>query len=317
MLRLFIIGQFFAPFLIAILLISYILLNQYTGYFSDNLLVDIGLWGSFQVQKAQWLLFVAGGLIFLNAFLLNRLFNRNNFSEKNTWIVALVYVVLMSFYHTFYYIDGVTIAHTFLVLSVYQLFDLESNLDGRKASFNAGFLFGVAASFHPALLFIFPLLWLMITRIRPFVFREIILASVGFCVPLIYGFSLVFYQNQAINWNFIEKSLNYSQKEINFLIYVGLFAVAALVGIVGFRIKLAKSSIRFRKLAAIIVLCLVAGISIGTLQYIILRKYEWFSFGMIGLSLFLSFSFFNKKTEAISSILLYLLLGFSFAKFFI
>jgi len=317
MLRIFIIGHFFAPLLLPVIIFTYIFLNQYTAYFKDDLWLDIGLWGRYPLKQNWWMVYISGLIVFLNAFILNRLFNRNNFSEKTSWIVGLLYVVLMSFYHAFYIVDGALIAHFFLILCLYQLFDLESNLDGRRACFNSGIFLGVAASFHPVLIFILPFLWLMITSIRPFVLREMVLATIGFLVPMIYGFSVVFYQKSSINWNFIETTVNYSQKEILFFIYVGLFAVASLVGIIGFRNKLVKSSIRFRKLAAVITLCLLAGILIGVLQYLFLRKYEWFSFGMLAMSLFLAFSFFNKKTVLVASILLYAIVGFSIAKFFV
>jgi hypothetical protein len=312
----FINGSPFSSVVLPMMVLGYLVLNYNTNYFIDNHLFNIGLWGSFQLPKTTWIPFIPGCIIFLNAFLLNRLFNRNNFSEKITWIVALLYVILMSFYHTFYILNGAIIAHFFIILSLFQLFELESNLDGRRTCFNAGFLLGIAATFHPSLIAIIPFQWFMITRIRPFVFRELVLTTLGFCTPLIYGFSLMIYQQRPINWNFFETSVDYSQKKILFFSYVGLFLLYALYGLIGYRTKVSKSSIRFRKLAAVIFICLIAGISIGLLQYLFLGKYEWFSFGMIALSMYLAFSFFQKKTELVSQILLTLLFILSIAKFY-
>jgi hypothetical protein len=252
-----------------------------------------------------------------NALLLNYLFNINTFYERNSYVVSLLYVVLMSFYHSFYQVDGVIVAHLFLILALFQLFELENNLDGRRISFNTGIFIGIAASFHPPLIFTFPLAWFMITRIRPFVFREMILTTIGFITPLLYGFIYVFWSKNQINWNFIETTINYSQEQLIFLISMGLFAVSALLSLWGIRIKNSKSSIRFRKITAILFLFLFIGIGLGTVEISFLKQYEWFSFGMIALVLFLPFSFFYKTTHVFATILFYTTFLFSIAKFFL
>lgn len=322
MIRFFLGNQLIVLLFLPLVIAGYVVLNSglwnfNTAFFELSEFIDLGLWGRFQEPLFFWMKFIPGILVFSNALLLNYLFNTNAFYDKNSYIVSLLYVVLMSFYHSFYQIDGVLIAHLFLIFALFQLFKLENNLDGRKIAFNAGFLFGVAASFHPPLIFSLPVLWLMITRIRPFVFREILLSSIGFIIPLIYGFILVFWNENQINWNFIETSINYSQKQIIFLSSMILFVISALLSLIGMRIKNSKSSIRFRKLTSIIFLFLFIGVGLGTVEIFFLKQYEWFSFGMISLALFLPFSFFHKSTQVFATILFYATFLFSVAKFFI
>lgn len=308
----------FLPLVIA----GYIVLNSglwssETAFFELSEFIDLGLWGRFAEPAFFWMKFIPGIFVLTNALLLNFLFNINTFYDKNSYIVSLLYVVLMSFYHSFYQIDGVLIAHLFLIFALFQLFKLENNIDGRRIAFNSGFLFGLAASFHPPIIFTLPVLWLMITRIRPFVFRETLLSVAGFTIPLIYGFILVFWNENQVNWNFIETSINYTQKQIIFFISMGLFAASALLSLLGMRIKNSKSSIRFRKLTSIIFLFLFIGIGLGTVEILFLNQYEWFSFGMIPLALFLPFSFFHKSTQVVATVLFYATFLFSIAKFFI
>ena len=327
MIRIFLGNQLLVLFLLPLVIGGYIMLNSgmlssETIFFEISQEVDLGLWGSFTLGNPNksgfnWLQFIPGVFVFLNALLLNFLFNINTFYDKNTYVVSLLYTVLMSFYHSFYQIDGVLIAHSFLILSLFQLFELENNLDGRKIAFNAGFLYGCAASFHPPLIFGFPMIWFMLTRIRPFVFRETFLSTIGFITPLIYGFMMILWNKNQINWNFIETSVNYTQKQFLFLISMALFAFSALLSLWGIRIKNAKSSIRFRKLTAIIFLLLFIGVGLGTVEILFLKQYEWFSFGMIALVLFLPFSFFYKATQMFATILFYTTFLFSIAKFFI
>lgn len=303
------------PFFIA----GYIVLNSYLNYFMipTQVELDLGFWGMSSFPNFEGYQYLAGIVVYINAVLLNNLFNINSFYEKNSYIISLLYVMLMSFYHSFYEIDGVIIAHFFSILSLYQLFKLESNTDGRKTVFNSGLLLGIASTFHPPLIFTAPILWIMITRIRPFIFRETILATAGFITPLLYGFYSVFIRKNEINWNFIETAVNYEQKQLIFLISLILFFVVSLLSIWGIRIKNKKSSIRFRKLTGIIYLKLLSGLILGTLEIIFLNQYEWYSFSVISLALFFPFSFFNKSTNAFASFFFYVIFIFSIAKFFI
>jgi len=317
MIRIFLGNQLLVLFLLPLVIAGYILCNMYSVFFEFSDFLDFGLWGTYEEPDLLWTKFISGIVVFINALLLNFLFNTNTFYERNSYVVSLLYVVLMSFYHSFYQVDGVLIAHFGLILALFQLFRLENNTDGRKIAFNAGFLAGLAASFHPPLIFSLPIVWFMITRIRPFVLRETLLATTGFIVPMIYGFILVFFKKHEINWNFIETSLNYRQQQIIFLISIGLLASSAFLSIIGIRIKNAKSSIRFRKLTSIIFLLLLVGIGLGTVEILFLDQYEWFSFGIISLCLFLPFSFFNRSTQVFATILFYATFLFSIAKFFI
>ena len=306
------------PFLIA----GYILLNYgvfgFTGdFFELSNTIDLGLWGGLQNPSYFWMRFASGALILLNALGLNYLFNANVFYEKNTYIVSLLYVVLMSFYHSFYQLDGVIIAQSFLILTLFQLFNLENNVDGRSTCFNGGFFFGIAASFHPSLIFVFPLLWFMILRIRPFVLREMMLSLVAFAVPLIYGFSYILWKEEQINWNFIETSINYSQKQLIFLSSMALFVLAGFLSLYGLSTRNIASSIRFRKLTSIVLMFLIIGICLGVIEIVFLKQYEWFSFSTISLALFLPFSFFYKSTQLFARMLFYVIFLFSIFKFFI
>lgn len=322
MIRLFSGNNVIALILLPFLIAGYILLNQgFLGFTNDffelSSTIDLGLWGGVPSPPSIWVRIVSGAIILLNALGLNYLFNANVFYEKNTYIVSLLYVILMSFYHSFYQLDGVIIAQSFLILTLFQLFRLENNADGRATSFNAGFFFGIAASFHPSLIFVFPILWFMILRIRPFVLREMLLALVGFAVPLIYGFSYTLWKEEQINWNFIETSINYSQKQLIFLSSMALFIVAGLLSLYGLSTRNITSSIRFRKLTSIVLMFLLIGIGLGVIEIIFLKQYEWFSFTTISLALFLPFSFFYKSTQLFARMLFYVIFLFSIFKFFI
>jgi hypothetical protein len=318
MLRIFLGNQIAVLFLIPLIVIVYLFSNHYFAYFEYTTSLDLGLWGLIKVKLIEnYLPWLSGILVCLNAYILNYFFNTNGFYDKNSYVVSLLYVILLSYYRSFYYADGLLLAQTFILLGLNVLFKLEYNADGKKLAFNFGFFFGLAATFHPALIFILPFLWLMMTRIRPFVFREVILVLMGLIVPLIYALLLAFYVNKEINFNFIESTKRYTQKELIFLVSLVLFAILLFTSWIGVRNKTMKSSIRFRKNSHILYWFLVFSILLGTIDWIFYQQYEWFSYSVIPLALFLPFSYLSVKFTAISYLLFYVTILFSVIKFFI
>jgi hypothetical protein len=112
MIRIFLGNQLLVLFLLPLVIGGYIMLNSgmlssETIFFEISQEVDLGLWGSFTLSNpniggVNWIQFVPVIFVLLNALLLNFLFNINTFYEKNTYVVSLLYTVLMSFYHSFY-----------------------------------------------------------------------------------------------------------------------------------------------------------------------------------------------------------------------
>ena len=193
MVKLFLSNRSFVQFLLPLVVVIYIFLNQFTSYYTYSEIANFGFWGN-KVQLDTVSSQVLASLVIIgNAIFINAVFNWNQFLERNSFMPSLLYIVLMSSYHSFYQLDGLLISHAFLILSLYQLYFLRQNEDGRKTTFNAGFFAGLAATFHPPLIGILPFIFFMIWSIRPFVIREVLLCFLGFIVPLFYaGFYLIY-----------------------------------------------------------------------------------------------------------------------------
>jgi hypothetical protein len=317
MTRIFLGNQIYVLLLLPFLIGGYVALNEFIGYFEILPEINLGLWGSYFIENHFWINYLSLGLVLLNAILANFLFNSNEFYERNSYIIALLYILFMSYFHAFYQIDGVLISHTLLIFCLFLFFRLENNSDGRKIAFNGSFLLGIAATFNPTFLVFFPVVWFMITRIRPFVFREIILASIGFLLPVGYALGFIFYFFNDLHWNWYKLSEKILQKTSiigsasTILIFIGLLSLLTL------NYKTSKSSLRFKKLLAILKLVLFVGVIVGMYQYFHDRNFEWVSVAIIPLCFFYPFAFFNKSSLLLAKILFYTLFIFSLAKFFI
>lgn len=302
--------------LIPVIVSLYFLLNYQTNYYIQNSTSNLGLWGDAVVIFPLIANISAGILITINAFGINWLFNTNEFLERNSYMSSLLYVVLMSFYHSFYSLDGLLIAHTCIIILLYQLFKLRQNEDGRKAVFNGAFFAGVAASFHPPMVALIPFVLIMLWNIRPFVFRETILVIIAFSIPLIYAAVFVWYNGHSIDLKILEQTSNYFKKQTDFLVTAVLFTLLFLLSLLSIRGKMQKSSIRLKKLVRILWWLVGVGILYGLADFIFFGQIERFSFLMIPLSFFLTFSFSNKTFGIVAMVLFYLTLIYSLINFF-
>ncbi len=300
------------PFIISI----YYLLNSQFGIYEQKALINFGFWGIFFEDNSIILKGSSFVVILLNALLLNWTFNKNEFLERNSYMVSLLYVFTMSFFKSFYSIDGILIAHLFIILMFTQFFQLNQNQDARSLVFNGCFFAGIAATFNPTLMFAFPFFLAMILIIRPFVLREFILGILGFIVPLIYGFIFLLFQDQK-NYFSIFGQLSEQKNPIDFLITLIVLGIVFVLGILSLSSRLKKSSLRLKKQIRMITLFIWLTLIIGTLNIYYVLNIQQFSLLLIPISILLTYSFLHKNFSIIASIVFYLMISYSVIKFFI
>ena len=294
----------------------YVLLNLWSGYYEYAPATNLGIWGN-DFSFPQWLTLTLGPIFVLgNALLLNMLFNRNDFIDRNTYITSLIYVAYFSFYHAFYQLDGLSISHFLLILALFELFKLIQNEKGNKPVFNAGFLVGLAATFHPAVLLFFPFLYFMVVAIRPFLLREFILLLLGFCVPLLYAFIFFWYQENQISMQLISSSTDYVKIQIDFLVTASLIILTVILSLLSLNQQSQKTSIRAKKLMRSLLIFTLFCFLLGALDYVSFGQIERFSLLFIPVSFFLTFGWQSKRYQWLSSTLVYLILIYGIVKYF-
>lgn len=317
MLKIFLGNRAGVLFLIPILVIGYFMLEYQTNHYSINAMLDYGCWGKLKTGLPFFVKIGAGSLICINAFFINWLFNTNGYFERNHYICSLLYVVLMSFYHSFFNLDGMLISHTFVLLMLYQFYKLNQNHDGRKNVFNGAFFAGIAATFHPPLVLLLPSLFIMVWIIRPFILREFMLVLTGFLLPLFYAAVYMLYFNYTVDIPFLMQLTHYSVQQVDFLIRAVLFTLLFILGLISIGLRMQKSTIRLKKLVGILWVLLFIGVLLGTLNFFIFKQIEAFSFLVLPLSFFLAFAFTNQTFNWMASILFYATFAYSAFNFFL
>lgn len=302
--------------LLPLFIICYFFLNEISGNLYEVENIQMGFWGSSVKLSSNTAMILSGTLILINAVAINLIFNANEFYERNSYIPSLLYVVFMSFYHSFYSVDGLLIAHTALILMLYQFFQLRQNRDARVAVFNGSLFAGLAATFHPPMVGILPFVLIMIWNIRAFVFREMLLCLSGFALPLVYAYTYFWYSGQPLKWNILDKASDFYKEQTDFFVTSGLFVFLFILSSVSIRSKMQKSSIRLKKLVNILWWLMGLGFIYGMIDFIFFDQIERFSFLMVPLAFFLSFSFTHKKLSRPASILFYITFFYSLINFF-
>lgn len=316
MVKLFLSNRAIVVFLLPFIIGAYLGVGFYNQQFIASETINLGFFGVLTIDPL-FTTILSFLLLFLNAFTINYLFNQNEFYERNMYLPSLLYVVLMSFYHSFYKMDGVLIAHTLLILCLRQLFQLKQNEDGRKLIFNAAFLGGLAAIVHPPFVILLPFLFIMVWSIRPFVLRESLLLITGFGIPLIYGGFYLKWLDSSINLQLLKQATTYENQLLNYYVTTGIMALMLFLGMIGIQSKVSKSSIRLKKIVRILWILLLISALFGIGDFLIFHQIERFSFIIISLCFFLPYVFIHKTWAPIASGIFYLAFIYSFIKFFI
>tara|TARA_B110000285_G_scaffold233210_1_gene306301 strand:+ start:2889 stop:3860 length:972 start_codon:yes stop_codon:yes gene_type:complete len=307
------------PYVLVFIPISVIVLlslNTLFPYHLPDLEVSFGLWGKIQGEKLFFSSIFSGTVIALSAIIINNIFNRNEFSDKNNFLPAILYILYLSFFHSFYYTDGLAITQFFLILMIRQLFRLRQKDDGRKLMFNAGFLFGVACTFSPLLIFGLPFIFLIVWISRPFIFRESALLITGVILPFIYVLVyLTFFQI-----NFDLENLNASSKEvfvIDMWLVIGSLFLFFFMGIGDLLNTMNSSSIRLKKVFRMLLLLAIFTFGLLLFDVLAYKKIQIFSFCFVPVAFVLPYSFGKSKQNKGAALIFYILILFTITKFFV
>jgi len=232
--------------LFPVLVIGYAMAYYFSG--SSSEIADFGLWGFKQEFNKELYLLISVLIISFNAYSLNTIFNNNDFLERNTYVVGLIYIVgcvTMPVFEN----PGMLLFHFFDILSFKQLFYIKQNEDARKHIFNGSLLLAVGLTFFPHAfpVVLFPFFTLIV--IRPFVWREMALIFLGLAVPFIYVyFYHTLYKDSSelikLFWD-NDFALNWSLRSL-ILFVTWLFLLLISFFIINNKIQ--RSGLRFKRL---------------------------------------------------------------------
>lgn len=302
--------------LLPIILVAHLLMGLTFPFFdiSDNIDPNIFKFSFHFDGIIGYLLTI--GFIFLNAYLINLIFNSNQFYRRYTYLPSYFYVLISLSFPYSNYFTGDSLAHTFIILVFLQVYKLNQNQSGKSNTFNAGLFLSLASICNPIYGVFLPCLLICIRVIRPFVFREYLLLLVGVILPVFYVFAV--YPGFYIS--LIDFILNkHFEGNIGWVFLGILSAVAVFVflGLIGLIKYSGTSSIRFKKLRNILLYFLF----FGGLTLLVITLFGgsvfYASILVVPVSLLLPYAHLALKIKKPINLLAWGVLIIGFAKFFI
>ena len=300
--------------LLPIFLFFYHFLNYVNEFYAYKAL-DFGLWNDFFHSSYNGLNSFSAILILINGIVLNKLFNRSNFFDRITYLIAPFYLVLMTFFEVGFTFSGMLFAHTLLIFMLQQLFESNQNDESKSTIFNIMFLAGAAATFLPSLIFAMPFFLIMIRCIRPLSFRDVIVGFIAGVLPFVYlyaAFYILGYSNAPTVFWYTKNVLNG-----DWLVVLGVLIVAAILGFVTFMSQWQKSAIRTKRQFQMLLVLFFTFLIIALIHLLSFQQIDFFSLLLLPISILLPFAFRSESMGMAASGAFYMLIVFSVMKFFI
>jgi len=254
-------------------------------------------------------------LVLLEAILLVNFFNKNEFTEKNTALPGLVYVILAAGFIAVKGLSPLLFANLFILLALRRIMQAYGEHVAYGAAFEVGLLLGIAALFYPPVVFLLVFIWIALGILRTFNWREWMLPLVGFTVPCMFAVAWLLHypdpliMNRLFLWEpdsaffFVSENIAVEWSAIVIL------ALLSLVSIYHIAQGILHSAMRGKKSKQTLVVfsLFMLGIYIFSLS----RDGDNFRLLNLALPLSLLFSlyFARSKRTFLANLLLYALLG--------
>jgi len=140
-------------------------------------------------------------LMVLTGFLYNYIVNEHEFLPKRTYLPGLFYCLLMSSSSLLQF-HPLLFANFFIVLMLNSLINTYRKNTAFNGVFEGGLFLGIASLFYFPIVFLLPVLLISLIVLRPFIWREWLIAILGFMFPYIYVIIFYFW-NDSLDffWN--------------------------------------------------------------------------------------------------------------------
>lgn len=181
------------PFTILLLILVGVMLwadgflfYKHTPVLYENVAPLYGLVEGFVKNSPFISLITSFVIMVLQAFMLNKVITDKNLIDRNSFLPALFYMVLMSSSFNLFGLHPVWFANFFVIISINKIFDVFNEDDVFLEIFNVGFLLSIASLFYqPAIWYIIIVIGALITYYL-FNIRGILASLIGFVTPYLF-----------------------------------------------------------------------------------------------------------------------------------
>ncbi len=208
---------------------------------------------------------LAVALLFIQAFLLNRLMILQKLFPKPGFLPAMVYLLISSFVPEWNQFSAPLLVNTLLIWIYYRMALLYNTHTPNGEVFNIGLLLGIASLFYePAIVFLL-LVPLALFVMRPFRIREWFIAFMGATMPY-YFLGVILFLTDRFTWQAILPAISLDLPDIPESIFITVAMVLLVLPFIagGFYVQanLAKMLIQVRKNWSLMLLFMIISLLI-------------------------------------------------------
>ena len=237
------------------------------------------------IQEIAGLNFMlACGWISIIANQLNIVFNKNSFYSKDSFLPGFIYVAGLV---TFKAIDfsPLMVAHLFVVGAMSELLQMKRQQPSKDNIFNASFLLGLAIVFSPLMITLVILPWIAVMLIKPFAWREWVVAVIGLVLPVLMHYVVHYVATGSVIIERMDATFPDAQTTWTIpegAVYV-LSVIILLVAVFKFFLIIRGQIVSFKKMSQLIfIMAMLTGLSLVG---------GWYFFNQLYLAVLLPLSF--------------------------
>lgn len=305
----------FVLFFTPLIIVAYLLTQTYFIEHTNWVDVNFGWFGDYTIAYTNALI-INTIVLSLNSILINWIFNFNEFLDKNSYVPSLVYITLILFFDASLQLSGATLAQTFILLALFNVYGLNQQDDARKKAFSIGFFNGIAICLVPEYFPLAPLAFIQLWTFRPFRFKEFILVLFGMLTPFSYAFFISLFSTQiSLTDVYIHIEKNLYRTVLQYLPIV-IIGVSALFAWSGIQSRLQKGTVRIRRMVRALLFILLLGLFYITTDLLYTNEYYASVIIVIPITFGLSLAATHNKLSRFTLPFLYIVLLMTLFKFF-
>jgi hypothetical protein len=252
------------------------------------------------------------GLAIAGAFLLNHIAVEKEVLNTASYMPGLLYGVFMSCGPLLTTLHPLLCSNIFVMLALNRLFATHRKESAFAEVFDAGFCVSIATLFYvPSFVFL-PLIWISLILIRPFIWREWVISTLGFVVPYLFV-GMYFYWIDKFNYLWYDKvfyPINLHPIDLHWpvqdYLLFGLMAFITLVSFTRVFSGVAINTVRAKN--NLMVLVWMCGLSLASVMVAPEFSIQYLSFLAVPCSVFAANFFISLKKNWFAELLFSLLL---------
>ena len=171
-------------------------------------------------------------LVFIEAFIINYIVNRDKLFSSSSYLPAMLFILLMSAVKHLQTMTPALIAILFIILALKQMFDIYDEEKAYSQIFKIGLFISIASLFYLPALFLIVLVFVSFIIFKLFKWREWFIFLIGLATPYLYTAVYWFWNNKLIvtiyAYEDYFRTINFGIHKFNTNLYI-LMAISGIL----------------------------------------------------------------------------------------